>query len=220
MTATASTSSSSRRRGRPGWTRYQWPRSIASVIDPRNAAPTSVRSTDNATSPSASTAAASSPTRADDDRDEVEPRVELRGGRLAPRRTSARRSRRLGPIDARHRRDPCRPPVVLRHAARALRRTAARRRPPARRGRRRRWPPPTTSRTGVRVGEQPGGERTEGDHGVHAAQQPAIPEPDLAAPGGEPAERHPADRPLQQHGGGLEADHAAEGTVASRRRAA
>ena len=75
-----------------------------------------------------------------------------------------------------------------------------------------------TSRTGFGSVSSPAAKAPKAMHGVHAAQQPAVAEPDLAPSGGEPAEGHPADRPLQQHRGGLEADHAAEGTVASRRR--
>ncbi|CAB4764440.1 unannotated protein [freshwater metagenome] len=48
-------------RGRPGCTRYQWPSSIASVIAPRNAAPTSTRATDSAAGSPASMPAATSP---------------------------------------------------------------------------------------------------------------------------------------------------------------
>jgi hypothetical protein len=54
-------------------------------------------------------------------------------------------------------------------------------------------------------------ERPRAHQGVDAAQQPAIAQADLAPAGGEPTERHPADRPLQQHGGGVEGDHASGG---------
>ena len=50
------------RRGRPGWVRYQWPSSIASVTAPRNIAPANVRSRDTSTLPPASIAAATRPT--------------------------------------------------------------------------------------------------------------------------------------------------------------
>ena len=42
-----------------------------------------------------------------------------------------------------------------------------------------------------------------------------VAEPDLATPGREPAERHPPDRPLQQHRRGVERDHCPEGTGAT-----
>ena len=57
---------------------------------------------------------------------------------------------------------------------------------------------------------------------VDAAQQPPVSEADLAPPGGEPQEGQPTDRPLQQHRGGIEADHARQAndpTRASRARA-
>jgi hypothetical protein len=57
-TAVQRTISSSGRRARPGCTRYQWPSSMPSEIDPRKAAPARVRSTDNnAGSPAAMPAA-------------------------------------------------------------------------------------------------------------------------------------------------------------------
>ena len=54
---------------------------------------------------------------------------------------------------------------------------------------------------------QPGSQGTGGETEVDAPQQPAIPEAGDAPPGGEPAEQHAAGRPLQEHGGGVEADH-------------
>ena len=59
---TASTSSLSSAAGSPGCTRYQWPSSIASVIAPRNAAPTRVRSSATVGFPPASRPAATRPT--------------------------------------------------------------------------------------------------------------------------------------------------------------
>ena len=61
MIATHRTSSSSGPRGMPGCTRYQCPRSMASVIDPRNAAPTTTRATDRASGSPAATPAATRP---------------------------------------------------------------------------------------------------------------------------------------------------------------
>src|SRR4051812_34839068 len=46
----------------PGCTRYQWPSSIASLITPRNAAPTSNRPADSAYGPPSAPAAPSSAT--------------------------------------------------------------------------------------------------------------------------------------------------------------
>ena len=156
------------------------------------------------------------PDGADDHRDEVEPRVELGDagvGRVACRSDGDGRRRSL---DAGHRRDPSRPPVVLRRAGRAPRPSAGRPRRASTPRQASPVPAADASRTGFGSVEQAGGDGAEGDGGVHAAEQPAVAEPDLAPPSREPAERHPADRPLQQHRGGLEADHAAEGTVASR----
>jgi hypothetical protein len=56
-----------------------------------------------------------------------------------------------------------------------------------------------------------GGERRHRQDQVDPAQQPAVPQPDLAAPGREPAERHPAGGPLEQHRRGVEADHGRAG---------
>jgi hypothetical protein len=55
---------------------------------------------------------------------------------------------------------------------------------------------------------QTGGDPTRCDERVRAAQQPAVPETDLAVPRRDPAEQQATDGPLQQHGGGIEADHA------------
>ena len=47
----------------PGWTRYQWPRSMASVIAPKNRAPTNVRATAKTAGSPASIPAATNATR-------------------------------------------------------------------------------------------------------------------------------------------------------------
>ena len=201
----ASTSSCSRRRGRPGWTRYQWPRSMASVMAPRKAAPASVRSRATTWFPPASSAPATSPTRPIDDRHQVEHGRELR----APLVDDGGRHRRA-PVDAGHRRDTRRAAVVLGllpgHPG-----LAAHHRhdesDQARHGHSER----SDLADGHRPERDPGQERPERHQHVRAAQQPAVAEADLASAGREPAERHPADRPLQQHGGGVERDHARRG---------
>ena len=60
--ATQRTSSSSGARGMPGCTRYQCPRSMASVTAPRKAAPTTTRATDSAAGSPAEIPAATNPT--------------------------------------------------------------------------------------------------------------------------------------------------------------
>src|SRR5207249_12274611 len=49
--------------------------------------------------------------------------------------------------------------------------------------------------------------RTDRQQEVNAAQQPPVPDPDLAPPGRDPQEQQPARRPLQEHGGRVETDH-------------
>ena len=141
----------------------------------------------------------------DGDGDEVEDGRELRAGIVGDRSDG-----RPATVDAGHRRDACRAAVVLgpltgdaglapddRHdepdeaaGGHAERRDLAHRHGAER---------------------DPGEEGADGHQQVDAAQQPPVPEADLAAPRREPAERHPADRPLQQHGGGVERDHTSGG---------
>ena len=52
--------------------------------------------------------------------------------------------------------------------------------------------------------------RCRGHQHVDAAQQPPVSDAHLAAPGREPQKCQPTDRPLQQHRGGIEADHAGQ----------
>ena len=185
---TASTSSLSNRRGRPGCTRYQWPSSIASVTHPRKAAPASVRSRATAGLPPASRPAATRPTTpiAAGTRSSV-------GGYSGPADRSAVAER---PLDPGHRRHPGGAPVVLGPLAA---------RPPGagrstRRGRRhippRRPATPPPGRARPRRRCRP---RTPPPWPGRSRQQPAVAEPDLAPPGREPAERHPARGPLEQH---------------------
>ena len=201
----ASTSSCSRPRGRPGCTRYQWPRSMASVTAPRNAAPASVRSSATAGLPPASRAAATRPT------------TPMATG------TRSRTGGNSGPASSATAVtvDPRRSmPVIA--ATRAVRRSCSARWPATPALRRTidttsptRQPAATPSEADLadRHGAErdPGEERADGHQQVDAAQQPAVAEADLAAPCREPAERHPADRPLQQHGGGVEGDHTSGG---------
>ena len=46
-----------------------------------------------------------------------------------------------------------------------------------------------------------------GRRGGTPAASPAVAEPDLPVPGGDPQEEEPAGRPLEEHRGGVEADH-------------
>ena len=205
----ASTSSWSSPRGRPGCTRYQWPSSMASVTAPRNAAPASVRRIDTTGLPPASSAPATRPTT-----------PMTTGTRSSTGGNSGPRSAVAGPpaarVDARHRRHPGGAPVVLGLLAAD---------PGAAPGDR------DDEADQARCGDaerrhlahrhhpegHPGGERTEGHQQVDAPQQPAVAQADLAPPRREPAEGHAPDRPLQQHRGGVEADHGPQGIRASGR---
>ena len=200
---TASTSSCSRPRGRPGCTRYQWPRSMASVTAPRKAAPANVRSSETAVLPPASSAAATSPMQpmATGTRSRI-------GGNSRPCMTVAGASTwRSMPVIA---------------ATRAVRRSCSARWPATPAWRRTIDTPSATrhvaatpsdaaSRTGTTPNASPAAKAPAAISGVDPAQQPAVAEADLAPAGREPAERHPADRPLQQHRRGVEADHRAAG---------
>jgi hypothetical protein len=199
----AATISFRSRRGRPGCVRYQCPSSIASESAPMNAAPTSVRASATAGLPPASSAAAIRP---------MEPITtgtrSRTGGNSGPTAPCGRPATGASTArsNARHRRDPLAPAVVLRSrpadtCGLALHRHHQRngtgdhhtdRRDLAHRDRPERQP----RRQGT-------GRETE----VHAAQQPAVAQAGDASTSGEPAEQHPAGRPLQQHGGGVEADH-------------
>ena len=148
----ASTSSLSRPRGRPGCTRYQWPSSMASVTAPRKAAPTSVRSERHgADAPSAaSSAAATSPTAPISGRHEVEQRREL-----ARRRRGAVARAPDARVDAGHRRDTRRAPVVLGSLPATPRPGGGRRTRPARAGSRAPTPSDAASRTGTTPNASP-----------------------------------------------------------------
>ena len=62
----------------------------------------------------------------------------------------------------------------------------------------------TTTSLAVAPAEEQGAQRHQA---VGAAQQPAVAERHLAPTGRDPEERQPADGPLQQHRGSVEADH-------------
>ena len=49
-----------------------------------------------------------------------------------------------------------------------------------------------------------------GQHHVDPTKEPSIPDAHLAPPCREPQKRQPTNRPLQQHRGGIEADHAGQ----------
>ena len=70
--------------------------------------------------------------------------------------------------------------------------------------------------------EDPDVGRAGGHDEVDAPHQPAVAEADLAAAGGDPQEEQAAGRPLEQDGGGVEADHrvgasGAQASTATRR---
>ena len=176
----------SRRRGRPGWTRYQCPSSMASVIAPMNAAPTRVRDQRDRRVAAGVERGGDQPDGADEHRDEVERRRELRAHRLVDPVVVGGSD---GAVDAGHRRDALAAPIVLGRGtahAPALRRTIE-------------TPSATAQadhhadRRGFADGNdaerEAGGQRTGGEEEVDDAQQPAVAEADDAAAGGEPAEQ-------------------------------
>lgn len=60
-------------------------------------------------------------------------------------------------------------------------------------------------------GAETGGEPEPSEHGVDASKKPPVANAHDAASSGEPAHRHPADRPLESDGRGVETDHAGGG---------
>ncbi len=185
-------------RPRPGWTRYQCPSSMASVTDPRRAAPEKVRAMARAWGPPSARAAATRPTTP-----MTGATRSSTGGNSGPVRSSDS----SGPVDAGHGRHPgaasLLPVPLAGHAglapddghdqgdAGAGGHQQASRRPA---------PDPVPS-------ARPAANAPDGQDQVHAAQQPAVADADLAPAGGHPAEEQATDSPLQQHGGGAEADH-------------
>ncbi len=201
------TISSSGRRARPGCTRYQWPSSIPSEIAPRNAAPTSTRATDSQAGSPASMPAATRPGTATSGA--------IRSSTGGNSGTAAVGPLRVGaPVDAGHGHDPlaalgdalplprhARLATHDRHGERGSGRQAHRQR--------RRL----AHRHGV--GGQAHGQGARGHEDVDAAHQPAVADAHLAGPGRDPQEQQPARGPLQQDGGGVEADHGGRGYAGS-----
>ena len=189
-------------RARPGCTRYQWPSSIASVIDPEERRADQHARHRQQRRVAGGDAGGDQSGHPDDRRDQVEHRRELGHAGVGP----------VGaPVDAGHRRHPGR---------RAARPAPA---PPPRPALRRTTDTPSATLAGHHDGERrrlahrhrvephADRERAGGHQDVDAAHQPAVADADLAAAGGDPQEQQPADRPLQQHGGGVEADHGERG---------
>ena len=198
---TASTSSLRWRLGRPGCTRYQWPSSIASVTAPRNAALAKVRSNETPRLPPASTAAATSPTM---------PRIgairSTCGGNSGPA-TRSLASRSIPVISATR----SRPTVVLVDLAGDPGLAAHDRQNQGEQrcsgdGRSTDLADPDQPESGA------DDDRRGSHQQVDAPKQPAVAEADFAAPGREPQEREPPDRPLQQHRCSVETDHAGQAT--------
>ena len=60
-------------------------------------------------------------------------------------------------------------------------------------------------------GAQAGSEPERSERGIDAAKEPSVADAHHAATGGEPAHRHPTDRPLECDGRGVETDHVGGG---------
>ena len=179
---------------------------MASVTAPRNAAPARLRATASHGCDVGGQAGGDQADRADDRGDEVERGRELAAGRgAAPARPAT------VAVDAGHGRHPGGAPVVLgllaatrpRPCGRSTRRGASA-------GRQRDGRAEAASRTGCGV-EQRRRRRTRRRRAARNTppRRPAVAEADLAVAGRDPQEEQPAGRPLQQHRGGVEADHSA-----------
>ena len=135
-------------------------------------------------------------------------------GREAIGRLAAETGRRAGvgigssgPFDAGHRRNPLAAAVVVGGLATHSGRLASDGHPQRYRRRQcrsHRWDIAPGGEAVAHPGIDP--DQRQAEEGT--PQQPAVTEPDLAAAGGEPAEQHPPDSPLQHHRGDIETHHA------------
>ena len=173
-------------RARPGCTRYQWPRSMASVTEPRECCsrdPGDLQQ-DLLVRRHPRGNQAHHP---DHRRDETS-----RGGNPAVRRSD--RHRELG----RSWRPPG-PPCAPGGTARRPRPPCAGR--PRRAGRWTRLRPPPAKRCPAEAPPRPppaGDEGPDGHQPVGDPQQPAVPDADVSPSGGDLAEQQPAGRPLEE----------------------